>query len=112
MAFLSELLTRLRVRNRRRDKRFDVDLPYIILVNDDHPNGVHYRAEDWSVGGFRLTNYRERVKLNDTLIGKIQFPSGPQGTFVAKVSYILSDDSIGAEFIELSPPEFLFPVKA
>ncbi len=105
MASLSGLLARLRVRDRRKDKRFDADLPLIIL------DGVNCRAKNWSVGGFRLTNYREGVKLNDTLVGKIQFPSGPQGTFVAKVANTLPDNSIGAQFIELSPPEFLFPVK-
>ncbi len=105
MAFLSGLLARLRVRDRRKDKRFDTDLPLIIL------DGVNYRAKNWSVGGFRLTNYRKTVNLNDTLKGMIQFPSGPRGTFVAKVANTLPDNSIGAQFIELSPPEFLFPVK-
>ena len=110
MAFLSRMLTRLWGRDRRRDKRFDVDLPFIIVKGGDYPQGVRYQAKDWSTGGFKLANPRETIEVGDTLKGEILFLSGPRGSFVAKVVHIDPDGSIGAQFIEVSPPEFLFPV--
>ena len=109
MALLSRILTLLGARDRRRHKRFNFPLP-LIIVKIDHKI-VRYKAEDWSASGFKLANYPEKLKVGDTLKGEIQFASGPQGTFVAKVAHILPDGSIGTQFIELSPPEFLFPVK-
>ena len=111
MAFLSRMFTGLWGRDRRRDKRFDFDLPFIIVKGGDHPHGVRYQAKDWSTGGFKLANHREDLKMGDTLKGEIQFLSGPRGSFVAKVVHVDPSGSIGLQFIELFPSEFLFPVK-
>ncbi len=111
MSLLSRILTPLRLRDRRRHKRFDIDLLFIIVKRGDYPQGVRYQATDWSTGGFKLENHRENLKMGDTLKGEIQFLSGPRGSFVAKVVHVDPGGSIGLQFIELFPPEFLFPVK-
>ena len=109
MTLFSKIFTLFGARNRRKHKRLKVPAPLIIVKSNRR--GVRYTAEDWSVNGFKLAKYHEKVKVDDTLEGRIEFANGPQGTFVAKVVYIHPDGSIGAQFLELSPPEFLFPVK-
>lgn len=108
---VSRILSMLRLRNQRRHKRFNVDLPFIIIKSDAYPQGVRYQAADWSLGGFKLEQCGEKVKEGDILQGDIQFLSGPRGSFIANVAHIHSEGTFGARFLEIIPAEFLFPVK-
>lgn len=108
---MSRILSTLRLRNQRRHERFNIDLPLIILKTRAYPQGIRYQAADWSKGGFRLERCGESVRAGDSLRGDIQFLSGPRGSFVARVVRADSAGSIGAEFTDLVPEEFLFPVR-
>ena len=109
MGLFSQIRTVLRTEDRRQHERFKVPVPLVIVKSGKR--GVRYRAEDWSVDGIKLANYHEEARIDDTLEGRIEFANGPQGRFVGRVAYAHADGSVGIQFKELNPPEFLFPVK-
>ncbi len=109
VALLSRIRTVLGTEDRRKHERFNVPVPLVIVKSGKR--GVRYKVEDWSVDGFKLASYHKEAKVDDILEGRIEFANGPQGTFVARVVHTCPDGSIGIQFKELIPPEFLFPVK-
>ena len=109
MGLFSQIRTVLGTEDRRKHERFKIPVPLVTVKNGKR--GVRYKAEDWSVDGFKLAKFHEEIQVNDTFEGRIEFANGPQGRFVARVVHTGPDGSIGTQFKELSPPEFLFPVK-
>lgn len=72
-------------------------LPLLVVID-----GRRYRTLDWSLGGFRIARMDRPVHCLDRLSGTV-LGLGREAEFVAEVTSVAEDGSVGVRFLELSP---------
>jgi hypothetical protein len=89
---------------RARDRRLHVRITSLPLVM--HIDGRRFETVDWSLGGFRIIDFRGHSYKDAVLSGTIEHPDASAGEFVAEV--VTADDGdIHARFMEITPAVFV-----
>lgn len=84
--------------NARRDRRYP--LPPLVVTID----GVEYTTVNWSLGGFLITGFNQRISPGKPIAGKLGVPDQPLlFDFTAKVVRVGEPvaDQLAAQFTDL-----------
>ena len=101
MGFLQKISTWFHHRDRRTHVRYEI--PQLTITHD----GVDYRTTDWSLGGFKLDEFRATLRVGKKLEGKIRLEGSEKGVFSAEIVKIGDCGSISVRFLAITPSVFL-----
>ena len=101
MNFLQKIIAWFHYRDRRAHVRYGI--PGLTITYD----GVDYTATDWSLGGFKLDDFRATLYVGRKLDGKISLESGEKGEFSAEIINIDDSGNISVRFLAITPNVFL-----
>ncbi|MCP4471275.1 MAG: hypothetical protein GY815_11425 [Gammaproteobacteria bacterium] len=101
MGFLQKFSTWFHYRDRRAHVRYEI--PGLTITHD----GVDYTATDWSLGGFKLDDFRATLYVGKKLEGKISLEGGEKGVFSAEIINIDDSGNISVRFLAITPSVFL-----
>jgi hypothetical protein len=85
-----------RVPDRRRSPRFTKPALWLEF------EGWRYKTRDWSLGGFRVGDFRKPVQSREKVNGRIE-GIGCIGSFTAEVVRLHEDGSLAGRFLEITP---------
>ena len=101
MGFLQNISTWFHHRDRRSHVRHEI--PRLTITHD----GVVYRSTDWSLGGFKLDEFRATMGVGNKLEGGIRLEGSEKGVFSAEIIKIGDSGNISARFLAITPSVFL-----
>ena len=101
MGILQKISAWFHQRDRRAHVRYQV--PRLTITHD----GVNYRTIDWSLGGFKLDQFRATLQVGTKLDGEIRLEGSEKGVFSAEIVEIGDSGTISARFLAITPGVFL-----
>jgi hypothetical protein len=101
MEILQKISTWFYHRDRRSHIRYEI--PWLTITHD----GVDYRTTDWSLGGFKLDDFRATLPVGKNLEGEIRLEGSKKGVFLAEIVKIGDSGNISVRFLAITPRVFL-----